>query len=51
MDMSEKAEKAREHTRKCYRPTRGWAMRASQRDIVSGISAEQVDQADRSWDS
>ena len=31
MDMSEKAEKAREHTRKCYRLTRGWAMRASQK--------------------
>ena len=40
--------KEREHTRKRYRPTGGWAMRVSQQDIVSGISAKQVDQADRS---
>ena len=26
MCMSKKAEKAGEHTRKCYRPTGGWAM-------------------------
>ena len=43
--------KEREHTRKCYRPIGGWAMRVSQQDIVPGISAEQVDQANRSWDS
>jgi hypothetical protein len=43
--------KGREHTRKCYRPTGDWAMRVSQQDIVPEISAEQVDQANRSWDS
>ena len=37
--------------RKCYRPTGDWAMHVSQQDIVPGISAEQVDQANRSWDS
>jgi hypothetical protein len=46
MDMSEKAEKAREHTRKYYRPTGGWAMRASQYRME--ISVEQVDRADQS---
>ena len=25
--MSKRTEKVREHTRKCYRPTGGWAMR------------------------
>ena len=43
--------KEREHMRKCYRPTGDWAMRVSQQDIVPGISAEQVDQANQSWDS
>ena len=43
-------EREREHTRICYRPTGGWAMHVSQRDIVLGISAEQVDQANRPWD-
>ena len=28
--------KEREHTRRCDRPTGGWAMRVSQQDIVSG---------------
>ena len=40
-----------ELTRRWYRPTGGWAMRVSQQSIVSGILAEQVDQADRSRDS
>ena len=44
-------EKEEEHTRKCYRPTGGWAMRVSQKDIVPEISAEQVDQANRPWGS
>ena len=43
--------KEREYARKCCRPTGGWAMCVSQQDIVPGISAKQVDQANRSWDS
>ena len=48
--MTRVKRKEREHTRTCYRPTGGCAMRVSQQDIVPGISAEQVDQANRSWD-
>ena len=29
--VNKKAEKVEEHARRCYRPTRGWAMRASQK--------------------
>ena len=29
--------KEREHTRKCYRPTGGWAVCVSQRDIVPDL--------------
>ena len=38
MDMSEKARKAREHTRKRYKPTGGWAMRAKQRIPYGDLS-------------
>ena len=50
MEQTRAGRKGREHTRKCYRPTGDWAMRVSQQDIVPEISAEQVDQADQSWD-
>ena len=49
--MTRVERKEGEQAGKRYRPTGGWAMRVSQPNIVPGILAEQVDQADRSWDS